>query len=109
MKILWRKFGFTTNSSGSYEWLPGQATTSTSSISISSSTISASTSNSQAYNYSTSSTTSLPITTSVTNISLAGRTDSLILLAAVLTGIISVVLLVKDVVKSSKCKRNVNH
>jgi hypothetical protein len=86
MKILWRKRGFTTNSSGSYEWLPGAASsTSTSSAS-----------------------TTLPIATATTQTALAPRFDLLILVASIITGIIAITLLVKEMFQTKKTK-NAHH
>jgi hypothetical protein len=85
MKILWRKRGFTTNSSGSYEWLPGGqfSTTSTSSKFA-----------------------DLPTTTPMTQTGLVGRLDMIIFIAAILAGLVSLSLLLKEVYQN-KMKKHV--
>jgi hypothetical protein len=87
MKILWRKRGFTTNSSGSYEWL---STSTLSGLSSSSSLLSSS------------SIVSLPTTTQANSIKLAGRFDWLILLLAIATGLVSIGLIIKETLKNKK-------
>ncbi|MEI8361577.1 MAG: hypothetical protein WCG01_05580 [bacterium] len=81
MKILWRKRGFTTNSSGSYEWLPGQ--------NLASSTTSVSS-------------TTLPKTNELANLAISPRLDGLILLAAILAGASAVYLLIKELIPNKK-------
>jgi hypothetical protein len=87
MKILWRKRGFTTNSSGSYEWLPNGLMSSSSA----------------------STTGQLPTTTPAASASLVGRFDILILIAAVLTGVAALSLLAKEIYSNSTKKKDAGH
>jgi hypothetical protein len=101
MKILWRKFGFTTNSSGSYEWLPGQASSSSSTLSV---TGLASTSGGSVA--STVTATSLPVMTPASGTALSSRVDLFIFIAAISTAVISFFLLIKEFIQSHKTKKN---